>query len=142
MKTAFSLIFILALAACSTKNSDGSTASSSREWKELNSFHDIMAEAYHPYKDSANLAPSKELAKAMADEASKWAASTLPDKVNNDEMKTRLQILNEGSQGFLKLVNENAPDSVVAQSLTDLHNLFHRVQEGWYRSGKEEKEHH
>jgi hypothetical protein len=140
MKSIFSIVFVLLLAACSTKNSDNSKTEG-QEWKEMDSFHMIMAEAFHPYKDSANLAPAKTLAKDMADEAGKWAVAPLPEKVNNEEMKSRLQSLNESSQGFLKLINDNAPDSVVAKSLTDLHHLFHEVQEGWYGEAKKEHEH-
>ena len=135
MKNITSLILVLALASCSPKKE--AEANESNEWKELDSFHTIMADAFHPYKDSSNLAPAKSLAKAMADEAGKWASSTLPEKVNNDDMKTKLQKLNEGSKGFLKLTGESVPDSVVGKSLTELHDLFHEIQEGWYSGGKE-----
>ena len=92
-----------------------------------------MADAFHPFKDSSNLAPAKSLAKVMAEEATKWESSTLPEKVDNEEMKTRLHKLNADSQSFLKLTSSNAPDSVIGQSLTDLHHLFHEIQEGWYK---------
>jgi hypothetical protein len=141
MKPIFSICLVLVLAACSSKKSE-SADTASNEWKELDSFHTIMAVAFHPYKDSSNLAPAKSLAKSMADEAGKWASSTLPEKVNNDDMKAKLQKLSEGSQGFLKLTSESVPDSVVGQSLTDLHDLFHEIQEGWYSGGKEGHEHH
>jgi hypothetical protein len=144
MKSIFTLLLILALIACSTKNSDDKA--SYEEWKEMQSFHLIMADAFHPYKDSANLAPAKTLAKEMSEEAAKWLSAPLPEKVNDEEMKSKLQNLNAGSQGFLKLVTDNSADSVVAQSLTDLHHLFHEIQEGWYGAGKEKegdhKEHH
>jgi hypothetical protein len=141
MKNTF-LFFILLtfLSACSTKKSE-TAEGSSNEWKELDSFHSIMADAFHPYKDSANLAPAKSLAKSMADEAGKWSGSTLPEKVNNDEMQTKLKNLNDGSQSFLRLTSENAPDSVIGKSLTELHDLFHEIQEGWYGAGKEEHHH-
>jgi hypothetical protein len=141
MKLLFSALTILALVACSAKKSEP-TESSSNQWKQLESFHTIMADAYHPYKDSANLAPAKSLARALADEAAAWAASALPEKVDNDEMKGKLKTLAEGSQGFFKLTSESAPDSVIGRSLTELHDLFHEIQEGWYTAGKEKHDHH
>ena len=141
MKSLFTIFLILTLAGCSTKNPDDKA--SYQEWKEMQSFHAIMAEAFHPYKDSANLAPAKSLAAEMANEAAKWVGAPLPGKVDNEEMKTKLQNLNTGSQTFLKLVTDSSPDSVLAQSLTGLHNLFHEIQDGWYGAGKEDhKEHH
>jgi len=115
-----------------------SAGAASKEWKELDSFHIIMAESFHPFMDSANLAPAKSLAKTMADEASKWASTELPAKVNNKKMREKLNKLSVDTQSFLKLVNENAPDSIVGQSLTGLHNSFHEIMEGWYKGG----EHH
>ena len=141
MKTVASILFFLFLIACSSKQSEAD--SEMKEWAEMDSFHMIMAESFHPYKDSANLAPAREMAKEMADEAGQWAAAQLPEKVSNDEMKAKLQKLADGSQTFLKLTIENAPDSVLGKSLTDLHNVFHEIQEGWYSDKKEEKhEHH
>ena len=135
------LMALIAIVACTPKKSE-IAETSSNEWKELDSFHMIMAEAFHPYKDSANLAPAKTLAKEMSDEAGKWATATLPEKVDNDEMKTKLQKLSNDSQSFLKLSTDAAPDSVLAKSITDLHHLFHEIQEEWYSGGKENHEHH
>lgn len=142
MKYASAFILILLLAACTAKNSE--QTAEYQEWKELQSFHLIMAEAFHPYKDSSNLEPAKGLAKEMAEEVTKWMGVALPEKVDNEEMKQKLHDLNIGSQDFLKVVSENAADSVIAQSLTDLHDTFHAIQEGWYGAGKKEdhSEHH
>jgi hypothetical protein len=67
-----------------TTEATESSSADSEEWKEMDSFHMIMAEAFHPYKDSTNLAPAKKLAEEMAAEAEKWAAAELPEKVNTD----------------------------------------------------------
>jgi hypothetical protein len=142
MKNLSLFALVLMLAACGGKKSE-STDTEAKEWKEMDDFHMTMAEAFHPYKDSANLAPAKQLAKEMADGAAQWATLDLPEKVRNDEMKATLQKLSEGSQGFLKLVNENAADSTLGKSLSELHDTFHKIQEGWYGGGKKEgHEHH
>ena len=135
-------LFVIAVlaVACGTKKTETADV---KDWKQMDDFHLIMAESFHPYKDSSNLAPAKEMAKEMADAAAQWASAELPEKVKNDEMKASLQALNSGSQDLLKLVNENAADSVVAKSLVGLHDTFHKIQEGWYGGGKKEgHEHH
>ena len=141
MKPILSLFLFLFLAACSTKNAEDK--GEYQEWKEMQSFHLLMAEAFHPYKDSANLEPAKALAKDMADEAARWSATSLPEKVNNEAMKAKIQNLSTGTQDFLKVVTESSADSVVAKSLSDLHDIFHEIQESWYGAGKEDhQEHH
>lgn len=125
--------------ACGEKKTE---TTETKEWKQMDDFHMIMAESFHPYKDSANLAPAKQMAKELADAAAGWASAELPEKVKNDEMKSALQQLSTNSQDMLKLVNDNAADSLVAISLTNLHDAFHKIQEGWYGEGKKEHEHH
>lgn len=141
MKNLLLLAFVLVLAACGGKKTE-SAETEAAEWKEMDDFHMTMAEAFHPYKDSANLAPAKQLAKEMADAAAQWATVELPEKVRTDEMKATLQQLTESSQSFLKLVNENAADSTVGKSLSALHDTFHKIQEGWYGGGKKEGHKH
>jgi hypothetical protein len=141
MKNILIASLILFIAACGGKKTE-SAETEMKEWKQMDDFHMIMAESFHPYKDSSNLAPAKLMAKEMADAAVEWAGAELPEKVRNDEMKATLEKLNIGSQALLKLVTENAADSLVGKSLGDLHHTFHEIQEGWYGKGdKKEKEH-
>jgi len=110
------------------------------DWKEMDNFHMIMAETFHPYKDSANLAPVKGHASHMAMEASQWAAAPLPEKVNNDEMKKKLEALKNDTQTLADKVKAGASDDDIAKTLTNVHDQFHKIQEGWYGGG--EHEHH
>jgi hypothetical protein len=126
------LLTALAFYSCSTKVQD--------EWPELDSFHMIMAEAFHPYKDSANLEPVKRLAKEMATEADKWAAAPLPEKVDNDEMKNQLKILKADAHAFAEMIEGGAPDETIGSSLTALHDTFHSIMEAWH-GGDKHKEH-
>lgn len=140
MKNLLVLSLMLLVLACGQKQTE-TAADEPKEWADMDSFHMIMAESFHPYKDSANLDPAKQMAKEMADAAAKWVSNELPGKVNNDAMKAKLQMLNSGSQELLKLVSESAPDSVLGKSLTDLHHTFHEIQEGWYGGGEKKHEH-
>lgn len=105
-----------------------------KDWTEMDDFHMIMAEAFHPYKDSTNLAPAKAIAAEMAANASKWAEAPLPERVNNDKVKAKLQELKSGTVAFEELV-KTGDDKQIGEALTKLHDQFHEVQEAWYGGG-------
>ena len=128
MKTALRFLLVLLIVfACSKK-----TESSGDAWPEMDSFHMIMAESYHPLKDSANLVPAKANAESLASAAEKWENASLPDKVNNDEVKALLAKLKTDSKFFAGQVKSNAPDSVLSAALVNLHDEFHKIMEAWH----------
>jgi hypothetical protein len=107
------------------------------EWKEMDDYHAVMADVFHPLKDSGNLEPIKTRAEELAASASKWADAELPKKVDNEEMKGRLAQLKDASRGLADQVNAGAGDEIITTQLTELHDLFHAIQEGWYGGGEE-----
>jgi hypothetical protein len=112
----------------------------SDEWPELDEFHMIMAESFHPYKDSLNIDPAKANAAEMANVASRWAEATLPSKVTTDEAKVLLAELKFETNEFSTLVGSGTPEEIGA-SLKQLHDTFHKIQELWYGGGEEHHEH-
>ena len=133
-------LFILAITACTQKSSESKT-DEARRWSKLDGFHTVMADAFHPYKDSGNLVPAKGLAQVLADSAEAWAGSPLPEKVNNDEMKEKVQKLFSESAKLLTMSKDGSVDSVFAAKLSLLHDVFHEIQESWYGAGKKEHKH-
>ena len=132
----------LVISACSSKKGDDhETSSSSEEWKPMDDFHMIMAESFHPFRDSADLGPAKANAESMAAAAQTWLNAPIPEKVNNDEIKAKLQQLKEEADAFATISKTDDPDAI-GQSLTKLHDLFHGLQEEWYGGHEEEHEHH
>lgn len=122
--------------SCSDKKKieDQQTASEqnvSEDWKEMDDFHMIMADAFHPFKDSSNLAPAKSIAAEMAANAAQWADAPLPKRVNSAEVKEKLQTLKLETAAFEQIVKEKS-DAEIGESLTKLHDLFHKIQEEWY----------
>ena len=109
----------------------GEHEAKSEDWKEMDEFHMVMAESFHPYKDSSNLEPAKAKAVEMAAAADKWASAPLPEKVNNDEVKAKLGQLKTETAAFAETV-KSADDQKIGESLTSLHDLFHELQETWY----------
>jgi hypothetical protein len=138
MRTLSIFLLMITIGCASKQTSEGEQANVD-EWPEMDAFHMIMAETFHPYKDSSNLEPLKTQAQVLKAEAEKWAQAPLPAKVNNDAMKARLQQLKMEATGLAEMVN-TASDSTIANALVELHDQFHALQEVWY-SG-EKHEHH
>ncbi len=126
------VLMLLMVAACAKK----SETSSSDEWPEMESFHMVMAEAFHPYKDSSNVAPAKRLSEEMALEAERWQSSRLPEKVNTDEVKDQLEKLKVGTRALADLIKEGASDEEIGATLTILHDSFHKINEAWHGGGE------
>jgi len=134
----FTALFFALLIACGTKKEAAapstpadSTAADADEWKAMDDFHMIMAESFHPFKDSANLAPAKAKAAEMAASAEQWLAAPLPEKVDNENVKAKLEALKAKTAAFVE-TSKSTDDKVVGDALTELHDMFHELQEAWY----------
>ncbi len=132
-------ITLLVLAALSVACTQKEKAQDTGEWPEMDAFHLIMAESFHPYKDSSNLEPAKQLASEMAASAARWSEATLPEKVNNSAVKQKINLLKGATAEFAQLVHTGS-DEEIGEALTALHDLFHELQDAWY--GKEAGGHH
>ena len=121
--------------ACTSKNGEKETASQGQdEWPEMESFHMVMAEAYHPYKDSANLEPIKSLAENLARESATWASAKLPPAVDNEEVKAKLEKLKADCRALADRVKAGASDDQIGSSLNALHESFHGIMEAWHHT--------
>jgi hypothetical protein len=127
----FALLILMFACAKKEEAHHEDQASNSNEWKEMDEFHMIMAETFHPYKDSANLEPIKTRASELAGAAEKWANSPLPEKANNDSMKGKLEDLKNSTSALVQTVNAGDNDAIKTK-LTQVHDLFHSIQESWY----------
>ncbi len=138
-KILFIALCLISIFQCISKQPN-SSPNQAAEWAEMDSFHMIMAEAFHPYNDSSNLEPVKSHAEELRVEATKWANSPLPEKVNNDAMKTQVQRLKTDADKLAEDV-KTGNDEAIAASLHQLHEHFHEVQEAWYTQ-KGNQQHH
>ena len=89
--------------SCSGKHADHTQLQN--EWKEMDEFHMLMAESFHPYKDSGNLEPARMHASEMAGLADKWLHAPMPEKVDREEVKHELEAVKNKSDELLSLVN-------------------------------------
>lgn len=139
----FVMLAILAtMAACGNKDAKSENTSevavNNDEWPEMDEFHMLMAESFHPFKDSANIDPAIANAGDLAKAADKWANAPLPERVNNDEVKGYLGELKSSTASFAQLV-ATTDTTKIGESLTQLHDQFHKLQEAWYGKGEGHK---
>jgi hypothetical protein len=142
----WALLLILAVACAPKQEAATETATETAteeqaDWAELDSFHLFMADMFHPYKDSANLAPIKASAEQFAADAEKWAAAQLPEKVNNEAVKAMLEKLKTDTRALADQIKAGATDEEIGNSLNAVHDHFHKIQEAWYGGHGEHHEH-
>ena len=131
------LLLILVMFSCASKkdtqdHNNHEASADEREWKEMDAFHLIMAETFHPYKDSANLDPAKSRASELMEAADQWAAAPMPANVESEEVSLKLDKLRSETATLAESV-KSADDNVIAENLTKVHDTFHEIQEVWYQ---------
>lgn len=139
------IVFVmLAVAAfvwsCSQKQEqqsigDDADAATEVDWPALDEFHMTMAEVYHPYRDSGNVQPVVDRAEELAQGAANWAEEPLPERVDSDEVKNMLQNLKAGTRALADEVAGGGTPEQIGAKLTEVHDLFHHIQEAWYGGG-------
>jgi hypothetical protein len=125
-------LMILAIACSGKKNEEEEqhqhSEVASEDWNEMDDFHMVMAEAFHPYKDSANLEPAKMYADSLVATADRWSSAPLPEKFSeDDEIKFKLNQLKVDASTFAEIA-KTGNDKAIGESLTKLHE----IQEAWY----------
>jgi hypothetical protein len=126
-----SLFIITSCASKKEESHDHAHEEAETDWKEMDAFHLVMAETFHPYKDSSNLEPAKSRATELMTAAEQWASAKLPAKVDNPEMKAKLRQLKSEAEALAENVR-TADENVIAEQLTKVHDTFHEIQEAWY----------
>lgn len=128
-------LIVLTSWACSPKTESTSeqTNDGEVEWNGMEDFHMLMAESFHPYRDSSNVEPVKQLAGEMVASVNSWMEQKLPAKVDNEEVKQMLRDLKEEAVALADLI-EVGDDAAIGESLTTLHDTFHQLQEAWHKS--------
>ena len=131
MNNLFVFLFALLVVTACTSKKEEATETAAQERAEMDAYHLVMAEAFHPFKDSANLEPVKAQAAELAKAAEAWVNAPLPEKVNNDDVKAKLAELKTNSDALAQLVATGTQEEIGA-ALTSLHDQFHALQEAWY----------
>ncbi|HLG40773.1 MAG TPA: hypothetical protein VI461_13935 [Chitinophagaceae bacterium] len=127
----FVCLFIAAFAIIASVS-----AQEKKSWKEMNDFHAVMSETFHPAEEG-KLDPIKTRSQEMVDKAVTWKNSAAPEGYDKNAVKKPLQKLVKGSKELNKLVKGKASDEELKKKLSALHDVFHEITEKC-----EKEEHH
>lgn len=110
------------------------------EWAEMETFHNVMAETFHPMEDG-EMKPILTRAQEMADKAKAWQNSTLPARYEpvKDSVNFYLAKLVDESQALADMVAKKAKEDDIKKNLTALHDRYHAVSDFCYAIDKELK---
>lgn len=121
MKKVFSLLVI-------TITTIVATQAQKAGWKEMDTFHEVMAKTFHPAEEG-KLEPIRARSQEMLDKAAAWEKSAAPDGYDKKAVKKSLKQLVKGSEEINKLVKEKATDDILKEKLSALHDVFHEIME-------------
>jgi hypothetical protein len=97
------------------------------DWKELNAFHNMLSQTFHPM-DEGNFEPIKKQAGELLSRAKALQASKIPASVKNaDEAKSLTTSLANQCQNIAELVQKNSSDDLIKPVMVELHNNFHKL---------------
>jgi len=125
MKTTFAFSFFIGLLLVI---GNGAVAQHSSSWKEMDAFHDVMSETFHP-SEEGNLQPIKTRIDEMVTKAKAWQKSSVPDKYDAKKSKAKLKELVKGTEALRKNIRNNASDPDITKQLSELHDVFHDIME-------------
>jgi hypothetical protein len=99
-----------------------------KSWKEMNEFHTVMSETFHPAEEG-KLDPIKKRSQEMAEKAVAWQKSTAPEGYDKEKVNVSLQKLVKGTKELNQLVKAKSSDKVLTDKLSGLHEIFHEIME-------------
>ena len=124
MKGILSLLIIVTALA----NSKPVLAQQKAKWNELEAFHDVMSQTFHPAEEG-KLEPIRTRSVEMVEKALAWKESSSPEGYDKNAVKKNLKKLVRGAKEINKLVLKNASDKEIKEDLAELHNVFHEIME-------------
>ncbi len=98
-------------------------------WKELDAFHMVMMQTWHPAKGMNNLAPIRAKAAELAEKAELWTKSDFPKGCDTPVMRDAVTKAAAQAQELAKLVAAG-PDDQVKAALKTVHDSFEIVEKG------------
>ena len=96
-------------------------------WTALNTFHEVMAETFHP-SEEGNLKPIRERSGEFLAKAKALQSGKIPGSFNNPEIKKSIDDLVKGSTALNQMVVNKADDKSITKKLGELHDVFHTIQ--------------
>ena len=96
------------------------------KWPEMNVFHEVISETFHPTEEN-NLEPLKTRSEELMKKAENLLNSNIPEEYRTKAILSALEILQIKSETLHKLVLSKASDTELKQSIIDVHDTFHEI---------------
>ncbi|MDW8436474.1 MAG: hypothetical protein RMM16_00375 [Chloroherpetonaceae bacterium] len=147
MKRLLVALLALSLAACAKQEESKPETTEAQkaapkleEWAEMEAFHGVMAETFHPMEDG-DMKPILSRAQEMAEKAKAWQKSAPPARYApvKDSVDFYLSKLVSESQSLAEMVAKKAKEDDIKKALTALHDRYHQVSDFCYSIDKELK---
>jgi hypothetical protein len=103
--------------------------SSATDWKELDDFHQLMAQTFHPVVDAGDFKPIREHSEELFEKARLLSESKIPAQFSTKEMMQTIQELNLDCRRLNAMVKDKASDEEIRKTLTAAHDTFHKIME-------------
>ena len=107
-------------------------------WKELDAFHMLVMETWHPAKDKGDMKATRAKSAELLASAKVLAASSAPKGCDSPKVKDAVKGLPAEAQTVADLVTKKADDAALKAALKSLHDKF-EVAEGGCVMPKEGK---
>ena len=96
------------------------------KWPEMNVFHEVISETFHPTEEN-NLEPLKTRSEELMKKAENLLNSNIPEEYRTKAILSSLENLQLKSETLHKLVLSKASDAELKQSIIDVHDTFHEI---------------
>lgn len=96
------------------------------KWPEMNVFHEVISETFHPTEEN-NLEPLKTRSEELMKKAENLLNSNIPEEYRTKSILSSLENLQRKSETLHKLVLSKASDTELKQSIIDVHDTFHEI---------------
>ncbi len=116
------------LASCTSKKAE---ENATQAWREMDALAITMEHAFQPLKDSSSVDTATRLMAQIADECEKLASSTLPDRVNNDITRKKLEKLKTDARALANEIATGTEEDVIGSDFYKIHDLYQEIQDAW-----------
>jgi len=104
------------------------SAQEKQKWPEMDSFHTVMAQTFHPAEEG-KFEPVKSRSHEIVVKAMAWQNSTPPAGYDKSKVEMSLANLVTGAKQLEKLIKGHAANALIKQKLSSLHDTFHEIME-------------
>lgn len=121
-------IAVTLLSSCSSRKTQENAL---QDWREMDALAVTMENAFQPLKDSSTVDAASRLMAQIAGESEKLAASTPPDKVNNEIIRKKLEELKKDTRALAEEIATGTEEDVIGTDFYKIHDLYQEIHDAW-----------